>query len=359
MAALAEALKAFTGIFANYHGGKLFKLNFAVTYRCNSRCSMCNTWKRYIENPKLAETELDTSEIHRIFNSFGKLVWMSLTGGEPFLRKDLANIVQFARDCCHIKMLNITTNGFNSKLVEDQAQAIAEIKIPLTFINVSLDGPAGIHDHARGTKGAYDKAIKTLKILHRLSVEYSNLSVGFEYTATPFNAGHLKLLVNELKHAELDWLIDDLTVTMYHAGNLYRTADSTPKQPNNTLLKLQTLEDINDALSLTHTKSPLALIRRTYLKHARNYISEGAVPLQCVALRNSLFLDPYGNVYPCVILEQKIDNLRDYQYDIHRLLKSKSAQELRQIIDTCRKCWTPCEAYPTILTHLSCIIKAK
>jgi MoaA/NifB/PqqE/SkfB family radical SAM enzyme len=359
MAELAEMFKAFTGIFANYHVGKLFKLNFAVTYRCNSRCSMCNTWKRYIENPKLAETELDTSEIRRIFNSFGKLVWMSLTGGEPFLRKDLTNIVQFAKDRCHIKMLNITTNGLNSKLIEDQTKAIAEVKIPLTFINVSIDGPQRIHDRARGTKGAHDKAIKTLKILHRLSAEYSNLSVGFEYTATSCNAGQLKSLIDELKHTELDCLTNSFTVTMYHSGNLYRTVGSSAKQPGNTLLKLQTLADINDALNLTHAKSPLALVRRTYLKHARNYISEGSAPLQCIALRNSLFLDPYGNVFPCVILEQKIGNLRDYQYDIQKLLKSKSAQKLRQIIETCRKCWTPCEAYPTILAHLSCIIKAK
>ena len=359
MTELTKATRAFAEIFVRYQGGRLFKLNFAVTYRCNSQCCICNTWKRYSENPQLAETELETNEIQRIFHSLGKLVWMSLTGGEPFLRKDLIDIVQFARDCCHIEMLNITTNGLNSRLIAEQAQAIADVKIPLTFINVSLDGPTDIHDHTRGTKGAYGKAIKTLELLHELSAEHGNLSVGFEYTATPFNAGNLKSLVEELKHTGLNWLTHNFTMTVYHSGNLYRTIDPPTKQSGNNSLKLQTLEDINDALRLTNTKSPLPAIRRAYLKHAINYVSNGFVRLQCIALRNSLFLDPYGNIYPCVILEQKIGNLRSYQYDIHKLLTSKNRQELRHIVETCKKCWTPCEAYQAIITHLSYMIKAK
>jgi MoaA/NifB/PqqE/SkfB family radical SAM enzyme len=305
----------------------------------------------------MVETELDIDEIRQIFEKSGRLVWMSLTGGEPFLREDLVNIVQFARDYCRVKMLNITTNGFNSKLIGDRVRDVARVKIPLTFINVSLDGPAWIHDNGRGTKGAYNKAIKTLKLLHDLSNEYSNLSVGFEYTATPFNAGQLKLLVKELKQAELDWLVENLTITMYHSGNLYNTLSPDSKHSNNSF-KVLTLKDINDALNLTHTRSPLAMIRKTYLKYARNYLKNGYIPLRCVALRNSLFLDPYGNVYPCIIRELKIGNVRDYKYNINELLKTESAQKIKREVEICRNCWTPCEAYPTILAHLTSLIKA-
>lgn len=359
MVKLAEAFKAFMKIATTYQRGKLFKLNFAVTYKCNSRCKMCNIWKRYIESPQIVKEELAMEEISQIFKRFGKLVWVSLTGGEPFLRDDLVDMVQFVRDHCEIKMLNITTNGFNSKLIEDRVRSIAEVKVPLTFINVSLDGPAEIHDYVRGIKGAYNNAVKTLELLHMLCDKYSNLLIGVEYTITPFNADQLKLLVDELKEAGLGSLVDNLTIAIYHEGNLYDNLDLNSKQQfDNDSFRFKALKDINNGLSLACAKSPLALIKRTYLKYARKYVCGRRVPLRCVAMRNSLFLDPYGNVYPCIILERKIGNLRNYQYDVYKLLKSKNAPKVKHEVDVCDKCWTPCEAYPSILTHLTSLITA-
>lgn len=359
MVELAEALKAFMKMATTYQRGKLFKLNFAVTYKCNSRCRMCNIWKRYIKNPQIVKEELAMEEISQIFKRFGKLVWVSLTGGEPFLRDDLVDIVQFVRNRCQIKMLNITTNGFNSKLIEDRVRSIAEVKVPLTFINVSLDGPAEIHGYVRGVKGAYNNAVKTLELLRMLCNEYSNLLIGFEYTITPFNAGQLKPLVDELKEAGLGWLVENPTIATYQEGNLYDNLNLNSKpQFDSNSFRFKTLKDINNALSLTCSKSPLALIKRTYLKYARKYVRGGLIPLRCVAMRNSLFLDPYGNVYPCIILERKIGNLRNYQYDVYKLLRSKSALKVRGEVDVCDKCWTPCEAYPSILTHPTSLITA-
>jgi MoaA/NifB/PqqE/SkfB family radical SAM enzyme len=358
MTRFPEAIKAFTKIVTAYHRGELFKMNFAITYKCNSRCKMCNIWRRYIENPQMIKDELEINEIRQIFKGFGKLVWVSLTGGEPFLREDIIDIVQSARNICQIKMINITTNGFNSKLVEDKVRGVAEVAVPLTFVNVSLDGPSETHDYLRGTNGAYDNALKTLWLLHMLSKKYSNLSIGFEYTITPFNAGQLKLLVDKLKKAELGWLLENSTITMCHQGNLYNNLNSNSiSQFDDNSFKSKALEDLDDSFHLTRAISPLTLVKKKYLKSARNYLLNGRVQLRCVALQNSLFLDPYGNIFPCIILEHKIGNLRDYQYDIHKLLKSEEALKTRLEVDVCKKCWTPCEAYPSIMTHLTSLIK--
>lgn len=356
---LTESFRAFTKIITTRLKGKLFKLNFAITYKCNSRCKMCNTWKRYIEKPWMLKKELEIEEIHQIFKGFGKLVWVSLTGGEPFLRDDIADIVNSVRDNCQIKMLNITTNCLSSKLIEDRVRDIAEVKVPLTCINVSIDGPAQIHDYMRGIKGAYDSAVKTLEILNLLRDEYSNLLIGFEYTITSFNAGYLKLLIDELTKTKLSWVLENVTITLYHEGYLYNNLGLNSKQQvTDEIFKFKALKDINDGLNLAHVKSPLALIKRTYLKRARRYILDENVPLQCTAQRNSLFLNPYGDVYPCIILGHKIGNLRNYNYNVYELLKSENALKLKYEIQNCNKCWTPCEAYPSILTHLSSLIKA-
>jgi MoaA/NifB/PqqE/SkfB family radical SAM enzyme len=256
-------------------------------------------------------------------------------------------------------MLNVTTNGLNSKLVENKARDIAEARVPLTFINVSLDGPAQIHDYVRGVKGAYKNAVKTLGMLRMLSDEYSNLSVGFEYTVTSFNAGYLKLLIDELPKAELSWLLRNLTINLYHEGNLYKNLERSSKQQfTNNLFKFKVLEDLGNGLKLSNVRSPLALVSRTYLKRAQKYVLDETVSLRCVALRNSLFLDPYGTIYPCIILGREIGNLRNYNYDVYELLKSKNALKIKNEIENCSSCWTPCEAYPSILTHLSSFIKA-
>ncbi|NWF87663.1 radical SAM protein [Candidatus Bathyarchaeota archaeon] len=357
MSKLIEALSAFTKIMAAYHRDKLFKLNFAVTYKCNSRCKMCNIWKYTIKNPQTMKEELETDEIGQIFKGLGKLVWISLTGGEPFLRNDLVEIVQSAKDYCKIKMLNITSNGFNSELVADKTQSIAEVHVPLTFINVSLDGVAIIHDQLRGVKGAYDNAIRTLESLHKISNKHSNLLVGFEYTITPFNVGYFKALIDKLKKDSLEWLAKNSTITIYHQGNLYKNLElNTNQQTVDDLFKSGAFSDIGNALKLTNSWSILAWIKKTYLKHARKYIINGYSSLKCTALHHSLFLDPYGNVYPCVILQNKLGNLRDHQYDLLKLLKSENAMKLKQTVEACRKCWTPCEAYPSILTNLVSIV---
>lgn len=357
MIRLTEAFRSFTKIFALYLRGKIFKLNFAVTYKCNSHCKMCNVWKRYVDKPWLASKELKIGEVALIFQKFQELAWVSITGGEPFLRNDLGDIANLIKDNCNLKMLNLTTNGLDTGLIENSICNVLDANVPLTFINVSLDGPPEVHDNMRGINGAFSKAVKTIEMLHALSEEFNNLSVGFEYTATPFNAGYLKLLIDELAKKDLHWLLENVTVTIYHTGNLYDNLDSN-QQMIGDAFKGKTLEDLFAGLRSVRGRSPLALVTKAYLKLAQKYMLGEHVPLNCMALHNSLFLNPYGDVYPCIILDKKIGNLRDFDYNIHALLKFEDAVKLKNEIKGCRRCWTPCEAYPSILVHPINLIRA-
>jgi radical SAM protein with 4Fe4S-binding SPASM domain len=70
-------------------------------------------------------------------------------------------------------------------------------------------------------------------------------------------------------------------------------------------------------------------------------------------MRSSFFLDPYGNIYPCHIFDEKAANIMEIEYSIPNLFKSESTRELRNRIKNseCPECWTPCEAYQTILSN--------
>jgi MoaA/NifB/PqqE/SkfB family radical SAM enzyme len=76
--------------------GKPITLTFSVTAACQSRCKTCNIGLEYRKDPKRKEKDLKLDEIEKIFRSLGHIYFLNISGGEPFLRKDLPEIVELA-----------------------------------------------------------------------------------------------------------------------------------------------------------------------------------------------------------------------------------------------------------------------
>ena len=100
--------------------------------------------------------------------------------------------------------------------------------------------------------------------------------------------------------------------------------------------------------------NPINNLENKYLNYAKKYIMTGETPIDCKSLASSVFLDPYGNVFPCSIWDKKIGNIRNFEFNLSKLLKEKIVKELREQINekSCPNCWTPCEAYQSILGSL-------
>lgn len=127
-----------------------------LTYRCPMRCVMCNIWK----NPTDKKEELKASDLR----SFPKLKFINLTGGEPFIREDLDEIVE---ECYkHTDRIVISTSGW----FQDRVIALAK-KFPNIGIRISIEGLAEKNDELRGRQGTFDKAIKTLKTFSEYGFE--------------------------------------------------------------------------------------------------------------------------------------------------------------------------------------------
>jgi hypothetical protein len=141
----------------------LLKLSFAVTYRCNLQCRMCNIWRK----PAPAK-ELDLAEIDAFLSRTRGLSWVGLTGGESFLRPDLPQIVEAVHRHCgeSLLALHFATNG---QLVDRIAGLLAELarmkRRWRPVFTVSFDGPREVHDEMRGRTGAWDRAVETLRLL--------------------------------------------------------------------------------------------------------------------------------------------------------------------------------------------------
>lgn len=135
-----------------------------ITGKCNARCVQCNIWSRYQENPELADDELSTEELLELADQLEDLCvkTVSISGGEPFMRKDLFRFVRALKE--KKIWVNVTTNG--SMLNEVNRKAVIETH--LDSLTVSIDGTEEVHSRLR--KGlSFQKTYSDLKELASLS----------------------------------------------------------------------------------------------------------------------------------------------------------------------------------------------
>ncbi|RYZ67481.1 MAG: radical SAM protein, partial [Proteobacteria bacterium] len=97
--------------------------------------------------------------------------------------------------------------------------------------------------------------------------------------------------------------------------------------------------------------SPFAIIERRFQKKALEFIETQKTPLPCSALKSSVYLSEKGDVYPCTIWGRKLGSIRETGYDLRSVLKQQLSRDTRSSIKAgnCPQCWTPCEAYPSIM----------
>ena len=138
-------------------------LTLSLTNRCNSRCKTCNIYNRNSD-------EMDLQEWKRVFRSFGETpFWTTISGGEPFLRSDLCDLVCSLYDECHPSIINIPTNGLLRDRIPAVVGQIADhCKGSQIIINLSLDDIGENHDAIRGVPGNYKKCVETFTALKNL-----------------------------------------------------------------------------------------------------------------------------------------------------------------------------------------------
>src|ERR1019366_2839587 len=130
-------------------GGRAMDLSVITTYRCNSRCSMCNIWK----HPTHPDYELDIATLEKLPGGFDHI---NVTGGEPTLRTDLLDIC----DALHpkAKTLEISTNGLRGYVLEKVIERYPDVKI-----RISVEGFEGTNDTIRGEKGGFEKKMEAME----------------------------------------------------------------------------------------------------------------------------------------------------------------------------------------------------
>lgn len=319
---------------------RISRVTLPITYECNQRCKTCDIWQINKKNPRLREKEITLEEFNR-FCETSNLLWIAFTGGEPFVRHDIHLVLLKALE--KVRLVSLTTNGFSGEKIWDDVywNCLRLLRgNSVLAINVSFEGPEDIHDEIAGVRGSFQRALDTYRKLYWISTNRdSRLRVGISYTSSSYNQGRFGDFVKELK-GEFPGPEGITYGIGQDSPSYYQDSERSEKV---ALSDFQLNLFIHDILAgFKIGRNPFNYVNKKYLEGLVN----GKQP-KCVAGQYSLMLDPYWNVYPCMFFcpDNPIGNLREVGFDLKRLDYSKCSE----LVGNCKGCWTPCEAYSTIV----------
>ncbi len=316
---------------------------FIVTWRCNLRCFMCDVWK------KTDHDDMSVDEIRRVFRQIPHLDSLRITGGEPFLRRDLAAITRAIIEETNPSVVHVTTAGVMTERILEYAKAVGSKKLHL---KLSIDAVGARHDEIRGYRGLYDKAMRTLRGLVELREQYG-LYVGVNQTLTDRNWDHIEPLRAEMAKlgVSVHYAIATDHYTLYRLNTpkendipdmkAVSLSDFTPEQLNYIFEQLDTRDGIRDI--------PEWLVQRYYLRGLKNRLLHNveAPKPQCIELHNHMRLMPNGDVVTCVYYPTVVGNLR--QQSLAEVWYNDKTKQQRQVVRKCPGCWAGCEAKPNAI----------
>ena len=282
-----------------------------VTYRCNARCTMCNRYKA----PSKPDEEISIETIKKL----PKMYFTNITGGEPFIREDLADIVRELYK--KSDRIVISTNGFFT----DRIIKLCE-EFPNVGIRISIEGLEQTNNEIRGLNDGFNKGYSTLKKL----VEMKHPDVGFGMTVQDKNAKDLVALYDLSNEMGMEFATASLHNSFYfvEAKNIIHDRPMVAQEFENLINKLLA------------SKSPKKWFRAYFNHGLINYIYGQKRLLPCDMAFDTFFIDPYGDVMPCngTKCKEVMGNLNEQSWD--ELWNSKKAEEVRNVVRHCsRNCW--------------------
>lgn len=329
---------------------KLMPINLTVSvlYSCNSRCKTCNIWKKEAKNLTLSEYEL-------IFKKIGKApYWITISGGEPFLRKDLPAICEIIYRNSKPTIINIPSNGIlTDKIVDDVKKICKTCKKSQIIINLSVDGIGKQHDEIRQVPDNYKKLMKTYSQLQELNL--NNLSVGLHTVISRFNVQDFPKIANMLLSMNPDSYITEIAEER-------EELDTKGENITPSLISYRSAIDFlihriknNDFKKMNKITQAF---RIEYYNLVKKNLRDRTQVIPCYAGIASAQIAPDGHVWSCCIKAKSLGNLRHHDYKFKKIWFNKKAKAERISIKH-KECYCPLAnaSYTNMLMDIPTIMR--
>lgn len=315
-------------MITNKNKKKLTDASIITTYRCQMRCQMCNIW----QHPTTQANEITAKELEVLPN----LKFINITGGEPFLRDDLDELVEvlFSKT----KRIVISTSGYHYKKIFKLAE-----KFPNIGVRVSIEGLSKTNNELRGRNNGFDRGLKTLLGLKRMGLK----DIGFGITVSNHNSEDMLWLYELGKSMNMEFA----TATFHNSYYFHKD--------NNIVNNIEEVAGNFEELikRLLSENSPKSWFRALFNLGLIGYIRGERRMLPCEAGSVNFFVDPYGELYPCNGLEEKywkesMGNIRN-GHSFESVWNSPRAELVRQLVKKCPKnCWMVGTAAPVMKKYI-------
>lgn len=287
---------------------------------------MCNIW----QHPTRIEEEFRPG----ILEKLPRLDFANITGGEPFLRDDLAEIISVVKR--RARRIVISTNGYFTEKIIGLAKAEGDIGI-----RISIEGLPAANDELRGIRDGFDHGLRTLLELRRLGLK----DIGFGITVSDRNARDMLELYQLAKAMKVEF-----ATAAVHNSYYFHKSDNEIRDQETVIKCFEEL--VGELLRSRRPKDWF----RAYFNHGLiNYIRGNPRLLPCGAGEDMFFLDPFGEIRPCngmdeATAETGMGNLNGQSFE--EIWNGDRGRRLRAAARACPKnCWMIGTASPAIKKH--------
>lgn len=283
-----------------------------ITFKCNCRCVMCALYGDHRESwcGNSEDKELTAEQWKGVIDQlkYAGINSICFTGGEPMVRKDLPDIMEYAINK-NIAVNILTSGGF---LSQENSRKIVEIGVD--DISISIDGPKEIHNKIRRTN-VFDVAVTGIQHIQdekkKRGADKPNISIAC--TIQKLNENHLHELVGIANSLNVHLSFSPLFYTNHDNENKsFKMAggEEVTKDEDQNVLDSHRLVDVDvlaRELKLVREEAD-RLNQSIYLPleskediESRFYKPEHSILNKCLGPWLGSRIDPYGNVYPCSV----------------------------------------------------------
>jgi MoaA/NifB/PqqE/SkfB family radical SAM enzyme len=285
-----------------------FSIVVSISFRCNSKCKTCDVWRK-------PNDDMSLDEWTKTFQKIGRgPIYMTFTGGEPFQRRDLPEMVIAAYTHCRPEYITIPTNGILTQRIVDGVAKICE-NAPQSRIgiNLSLDGIGKEHDEIRMVPGNWERSMKTWAALKELQKTHKNLVLSIHTVISKFNIHRFHGIYEGLQPLRPDSYITEVAEERVELDTV--GMDITPMARDYGPIA-DFLSERAHATPATGFARVTQSFRAQYYQLAKRTLLEQTQVIPCFAGWASGHIAPNGDVWSCCIRAEPVGNLRQTDYDL-------------------------------------------